>query len=102
MEVIYINKIEVRTVSVRKYRKSFFAYGEAIYKDKIFDCGDPHPNSTVFPKYEGIMQVIMDTEGEKQINEKDFRQLFKGVKNGKNLYAEFSDFLEKRHKVEFV
>ena len=102
MKVIDINKIEVRTVNVRRYRKSFFAYGKAIYEDKTFDCGDPQPNSTVFPRHEGVMEVLMNIEGEKQISEKDFRQLFKGVKNGKNLYAEFSDFLEKRHKVEFT
>lgn len=101
MEKINLNQIEVNTYTVRRYGKSFFAYGAVKYKGQTFDAGDPFP-SAKFPKYEGIVIALQKIEGTKIVSETEFRQLFKGLKDGAQKYAAYAENLETHHKVEFI
>lgn len=96
-----VKSIKVKTTSVRRYNRQFFAYGEAIYNGNVIDMGDAFPSS-VFPLYEAVTTVLMRIEGIKEVSEKDFRSIFKGVKNGGNLYARMAEVLEERFNVEFI
>ena len=101
MEKINLIQIEINTYSVRRYGKSFFAYAEVSYNGKKYDAGDPFP-STKFPKYEGIVIALQKIEGTKLVSETEFRQLFKGLKDGAKKYSIYAENLESHHKVEFI
>lgn len=100
--VINLNRIEVKTTSRRKYGNQFFAWGEVKYNGNVIDIStDAYPSSK-FPMYEGAMEVIKKIEGEKQVIEREFRKLFKGIKEGAKLYADMAEILENRYNVEFI
>lgn len=104
-QVIDIKEIQVKTTSVRKYGSrgysQFYAYGEVQYNNETIDCGDPFPSSR-FPQYEGVYILLLRMEGEKEVSERDFRQCFKGIKNGKELYSIYAERLENNFNVKFI
>lgn len=100
--LINLKSIEVKTTNVRKYGSQFFAWGEVKYNGKEINIStDPFPSSR-FPFYEGAIEVIKKESGEKQVIEREFRQLFKGIKKGAELYANMAEILENRYNVEFI
>lgn len=100
--LIDLKNIEVKTTNVRKYGNQFFAWGEVKYNGNIVNIStDPFPSSK-FPIYEGAIEVIKKLQGEKQVIEREFRKLFKGIKQGAKLYADMAEFLETKHNVEFI
>lgn len=100
--LINLNQIEVKTTSRRRYGNQFFAWAEVKYNGNVIDIStDPFPSSN-FPMYEGAIEVIKKIEGEKQVIEREFRKLFKGIKEGAKLYANMAEVLETRYNVEFI
>ena len=100
--LIDLKSIEVKTTSRRKYGNQFFAWGEVKYKgNEVKISTDPFPSSN-FPMYEGAMEVIKSIEGDKQVKEREFRQLFKGIKEGAKKYADMAEILENRYNVQFI
>ena len=97
---IDIIEITVKNNDVRRYGKQFYSYASISYGDIKINDLEPFPSSN-FPKYEGVSILLMRIEGLKQISEREFRQLFKGVKNGAELYSQYAFFLENNHNVEF-
>jgi hypothetical protein len=104
MNVILLKPAEVivTTTSRRKYPDSFYAWGIATYKEREYDMGDPFPSSN-FPRYEAVTHVAtsLSKDNKIQVQEKEYRALFKGIKNGATIYASYAENLEKRG-VEFI
>ena len=89
--------LTVNTYSRRKYGNTFYSWATADYSGISYDMGDPYEAGT-FPKFEAAIHVINKLSNGNQITiiEREFRQLFKGLKNGALLYANTHECLESK------
>jgi hypothetical protein len=96
--LVNIDEVQVNTYSVRRYGNTFFSYAEIKYGNTFIDCGDPFPSSK-FPRYEGVLSLLLHLSNSSQVTveERKFRQLFKGIKSGAKIYADKAEFLESKN-----
>lgn len=92
--MIDLNTVTVKSNGVRKYGAKFFSWATIECNGESISAGDPFPAS-VFPKYEAVYIWLIEKAKSAQVSETQFRQLFKGVKNGASLYVRYCESLEK-------
>ncbi len=92
---IDLNTLQVIPTSRRRYGSTFYTYATANLNGQNFDLGDPFPSSN-FPKYEAAMSILIKLQQKEKVivSETQFRQLFKGIKEGKEKYSMFAEKLE--------
>ena len=99
MKKLNLDNFNLVKTQVRKYGNQFYCYAYVSYEDILFDLKDPFPSSN-FPKYEAVNSFLLNNK-EYTITEKDYRQLFKKLKNGKDLYVRCAEHLE-NNGIEFI
>lgn len=92
-----IAAIQVNTYDTRRYGNTFYSYATATYQGATYDMKDPFPASK-FPKYEAVNTIISRLAENSQVTipEREYRQLFKGMRNGAQAYANNAAYLEAR------
>ena len=93
MKTFSLSNFVVITTQTRKYGGTFFAWAYCLYCGEKEDLGDPIEGSK-FPKYEAATQIIK-RKSPINVVEKDYKNLFKNVKNGDEKYKHYSEFLKK-------
>ena len=92
-----IAEVQVNTYSTRRYGGTFYAYANATYQNNTYDMGDPFPASK-FPKYEAVNTICsrLAENAQVTVKEREYRQLFKGMKDGATMYSNNAAYLESR------
>jgi hypothetical protein len=102
MKTLNLDTLKVVQGSARKYGNQFYKYAHIeTENNEIYNISDPFPGA-VFPRYEAITSYLFNFKEPVQIKEKQFRQLFKGVKKGAEKYAQFAENLENNTLINFI
>lgn len=98
MKTINLNQIETSANIRRRYGRQTFTWVSAEYEGKDLGTFDPFP--VINPSRAEVLQlallrIVRSSSEQIGISEREFRQLYKGLKDGAKRYADAAEQLEK-------